>query len=66
MTETVHNLLRMFETLSPAEQHEMTTEILRRGTPEEDLPAAALDELAAELFRSYDAEEAARAAPESR
>jgi hypothetical protein len=66
MTETVRDLLRTFDALSPVEQHEMTTEILRRCTPDEGLPEAALDELAAELFRSYDAEESARAAPEPR
>lgn len=63
MTEIVRNLLRTFDALSPAEQHEMTAEILRRCAPGEDLPNAALDGLAAELFRSYDAEEDARAAP---
>jgi hypothetical protein len=63
MTETVRDLLRTFDALSPAEQHEITTEILRRCTPDEALPDAALDELAAELFRSYDAEEAGRGTP---
>jgi hypothetical protein len=62
MTETVRNLLRMFDTLSTTEQLEMTAEILRRHTSAEDLSDAALDQLAAELFRSYDAEEADRAA----
>jgi hypothetical protein len=66
MTEAVRDLLRTFDALSPAEQHEMTMEILRRGAPDDDLPDAALDEVAAELFRGYDAEEAARAAPEPR
>jgi hypothetical protein len=63
MTEAVRDLLRVFESLSPAEQHEVATEILRRCTADGPLPDAALDELAAELFRAYDAEEAARAAP---
>jgi hypothetical protein len=44
------------------EQHQTATEILRHCAPDESLPDAALDELAAELFRSYDAEEDARAA----
>ena len=63
MTETVRDFLRVFEGLSPAEQNQVAAEILRRCTPDEGLPDAALDELAAELFRAYDAEEAGRAAP---
>jgi hypothetical protein len=63
MTEIVRDLLRAFNALSPEEQKQMTAEILRRCVPDEGLPDAALDELAAELFRSYDAEEDTRAAP---
>jgi hypothetical protein len=63
MTETVRDLLRSFDALSPAEQHEVATEILRRCASDEGVSDAALDELAAELFRSYDAEEASRAEP---
>jgi hypothetical protein len=63
MTRTVDDLLRAFDALSPAEQHQLAAEILRRWTPDGDLPDAALDELAAELFRRYDAEEADRAGP---
>lgn len=63
MTENVRDLLRAFDALSPDEQRQMAMEILRRYVPDESLPDAALDELAAELFRSYDAEEDARAAP---
>jgi hypothetical protein len=62
MTETVRDLLRTFSTLSPVEQHQKATDILRQGVPDDSLPDAALDELAAELFRGYDAEEDARAA----
>jgi hypothetical protein len=62
MSETVRELLRVFDSLSPTEQHEVAVEILRRCTPDGDLPDTALDELAAELFRAYDAEEADRAA----
>jgi hypothetical protein len=36
---------------------------LRRTAHGGDLPEAALDELAAELLRAYDAEEAARGSP---
>jgi hypothetical protein len=62
MTEKVRDLLRTFESLSPAEQHQTATEILRHCALDDSLPDGALDELAAELFRSYDAEEDARAA----
>jgi hypothetical protein len=63
MTETMRDVLRAFDALPPAEQNQVAAEILRRWTPDEDLPGAALDELAAELFRGYDAEEAPGAAP---
>lgn len=63
MTETVRDLLRAFDALSPEEQKQMAAEILRRCIPDEGLSDAALDELATELFRGYDAEEDARAAP---
>jgi hypothetical protein len=61
MTATARELLAAFETLSPTEKHQVAAEILRRSAPDDDLPEAALAELADELFRSYDAEEAARA-----
>jgi hypothetical protein len=63
MTEAVRDLLRAFDALSPAEQNQVAAAILRRWTPDESLSEAALDELAAELFRGYDAEESGRAAP---
>jgi two-component system CheB/CheR fusion protein len=62
MTEAVRDLLRAFHALSPAEQHQMATEILRRWNMDESLPSAALDQVASELFRSYDADEGAGAA----
>ena len=43
------------------ERQQVAIEILRRSTGANDLPEAALHEMAAELFRSYDGEEAARA-----
>ena len=61
MIQTVQDLLQAFDALSPAEQQQVATEILRRWTPDEPLPDTALDEMAAELLRGYDAEEAARA-----
>jgi len=63
MTETVRDLLQAFDALPAAEQHLVVTEILRRCPVDQGLSDAALDELAADLFRSYDTEEAARAAP---
>jgi hypothetical protein len=63
MSTTARELLSAFEALSPADQHQVTAEILRRSAGADDLPDTAFDELAAELFRGYDAEEAARAQP---
>ena len=62
MTEAVLNLLHAFEALPPAEQSQLVAEILRRCAPGGAVPDAALDEMAAELFRGYEAEEDARAA----
>jgi hypothetical protein len=66
MTTAARDVLKAFDTLSPAEQQEVTVEILRRAVSEGELPPEAFDELADELFRSYDAEEAARGNTESR
>jgi hypothetical protein len=63
MTAIALKLLAAFDELPPEEQHQVAAEILRRTAAAADLPEAAFDELAAELFRSYDAEEAARANP---
>ena len=59
MTQIGNDILNAFDTLSPVEQQEVAAEILRRSAKYGDLPDAAFDELADELFRSYDAEEAA-------
>jgi hypothetical protein len=61
MTVTAENLLAAFDALSPHEQQQVGAEILRRTAGTGDLPEAAFDELAAELFRAYEAEEAGRA-----
>lgn len=61
MSTSARELLASFEALPPAEQQQVAAEILRRSAGTEDLPEEALHELAAELFRGYDAEEAARA-----
>jgi hypothetical protein len=63
MSTSARNLLAAFDALPPDEQRQVAVEILRRTAPADDIPEAALDELAAELFRGYDAEEAARAEP---
>ena len=63
MAEAARDLLAAFDTLSPAEQQQVAAEIVRRSSAAGDLPPEALHELAAELFRGYDAEEAARADP---
>jgi hypothetical protein len=63
MTEKARSLLAAFDALPPDEQQQVVVEILRRTAAAGDLPEAALDELTAELFRGYDAEEAAHAAP---
>jgi hypothetical protein len=61
MTAIARKLLAAFDGLPPDEQQQVAAEILRRTAAADDLPDAAFDELAAELFRGYDAEEAARA-----
>jgi hypothetical protein len=61
MTATARKLLADFDALSPDDQQQVAAEILRRTAKASDLSEAALDELAAELFRGYDAEEAGRA-----
>jgi hypothetical protein len=63
MTAPAREVMAAFDALSPEEQREVTCEILRRSAGADDIPEAALHELADELFRSYDAEEAARGAP---
>jgi hypothetical protein len=66
MTEAARNLLEAFDALPPADRHEVAAEILRRTSALEEIPEAAFDQVADELFRSYDAEEAARADPSAR
>ena len=61
MTANARDLLAAFDALDPAEQQQVAAEILRRTAGTGDLPEATLDALAAELFRVYDAEEAAGA-----
>ncbi len=58
MSVSVPEVLAAFDALSPPEQHQVAMEILRRAMTAADLPEAGFDELAAELFRGYDAEDA--------
>jgi hypothetical protein len=58
MTTTARNLLAAFEALEPTDQKQVATEILRRYAADGDLTAPELDELASDVFKSYDAEEA--------
>jgi hypothetical protein len=64
MTVTARKLLAEFDALPPGDQHQVAAEILRRTAETGDLPDTALDELAAELFRTYDAEEAPVSSPD--
>lgn len=61
MNQTVRSLLQAFDALPPADKREVAVEILRRTTSGDELPDDAFDELAAEVFRGYDAEESANA-----
>ena len=58
MTTAARDVLVAFEALPPAEQQQVAAEILCRSSVTGDLPDAAFDKLAAELFRRYDEEEA--------
>lgn len=61
MIANAQEFLKAFDALPPEEKKQVTVELLRRSSGEGDMPESAFDELAAELFRGYDAEEAARA-----
>lgn len=61
MSTDAQNLIQAFDALPASAQHEVAVAILRRTATMDDIPEAALTELADELFRSYDAEESAHA-----
>jgi len=61
MTTSALNLLAAFDALPLEEKQQVVAEILRRTAPAGEMSESAFDELAAEIFRGYDAEEAARA-----
>ena len=63
MTQAGRHVLTAFDALSPVEQSQVAAEILRRSATSGGVSEATLHELADELFRGYDAEEAARAEP---
>lgn len=58
MTLAAHNILEAFDALEPREQQQVAIEILRRASTTDDLSNEAYDAIAAEVFGSYDAEEA--------
>jgi hypothetical protein len=55
---TACEMLAAFEALSPADQHQVAAEIVRRSAGTDELPDTAFHEVAAELFRGYEAREA--------
>jgi uncharacterized membrane protein len=57
MTTKARDVLKTFETLSPADQQEIAVEILRRRAGTGEISEAAFNELADEVFCAYDAEE---------
>lgn len=64
MTAAAQQLLSAFDALPETERDAVLAELLlRRPVGAGDLPGAAFEELAEELFRTYDAAEAAGAAP---
>lgn len=60
MSTDANNLLSAFDSLEPAEQRIVAAEILRRSCGTDELSDETFDELAAEVFHGYDAEESAR------
>ncbi len=63
MTIAVQNLLNSFNTLSEAEKHEATVEILKQSPESGDLSDSVLCEIADELFQAMDKSEAKDAHP---
>jgi hypothetical protein len=57
MTIAAHQVIAAFNALPPEEQQQVAVEILRRSTDTGELGDEAFNELASEVFRSYDAEE---------
>ena len=66
MTVAARKLLDAFEALAPPEKQEVAAEILRRSAGIEFVPDASLEEMAAEVFGVYEAEESTGAPREAR
>jgi hypothetical protein len=58
MIAAVEKILAAFDELDVDAKHEVAAEILRRSAGVDQLCGEAFDELAAEVFGGYDAEEA--------
>ena len=63
MSTAVQNLLGSFRTLSDAEKHDATIEILKLIGDAGDIPESNLCEIADELFQALDQSESANAKP---
>jgi hypothetical protein len=61
MTTAASNLLNAFDALPLSDQQSVAVEILRRSASSNEVNAQAYDELAADVFGIYDAEEASGA-----
>jgi uncharacterized protein YoaH (UPF0181 family) len=57
MTVAAHKVLAAFNALDPDEQQQVAVEILRHSAATGELTDEALSEIAADVFRAYDAEE---------
>jgi hypothetical protein len=57
MTVAAHQVIAAFNALAPEDQQQVAVEILRRSAATGELPDDAFVELAADIFRTYDAEE---------
>jgi hypothetical protein len=61
MTVAAQQVLAAFNALEPEDQQKVAVEILRQSAASGDLSDEAFDEIAADVFRSYDAEESGSA-----
>lgn len=57
MSTDASNILNAFDSLLPSDQMIVAAEILRRSVGDKELQADTFEELAAEVFHTYDAEE---------
>jgi hypothetical protein len=61
MTVAAQQVLAAFNALAPEDQQKVAVEILRKSATSGELSDEAFDEIAADVFRSYDAEESGSA-----